>query len=122
MSKWGWFWLQNYLQKTYAEKQEQLKRLYQEEIEKLNILTVLQEEGNMIKAQARALRKVSNANVSQCDAEQDIRKLQLISDQQIRQIEVWSIFAKSVRGFNFCASSDFRKRNPNTSTEGETVQ
>lgn len=78
-------------QSVYNDKQELLKRLLQEEIEKLNILTVLQEEENILGSMLANHSKLTANKKTPCNFEQDLVKLQQISNQQQVQIEVSSI-------------------------------
>lgn len=79
-----------YYQKLYSDKQVVYNRLLHEGIEKLNILTVLQEEENFLseiiihqhKNQSRA------TSVKHLDLNRDVTKLREISRQQREQISV----------------------------------
>lgn len=60
----------------------------QEEIEKLNILTILQEEENILGSMLANQSKLTANKKAHCNFEQDLLKLQQISNQQNDQIEV----------------------------------
>lgn len=60
----------------------------QEEIEKLNILTILQEEENILGSMLSNQSKLNANKKTPCNFEQDLMKLQQISIQQKDQIEV----------------------------------
>lgn len=75
-------------QNVYNDKQEILKRLLQEEIEKLNILTILQEEENVLGSMLATQSKSTSNKKTPCNFEHDLMKLQQISNQQNDQIEV----------------------------------
>ena len=75
-----------------SEKQTTLKQATQEEIEKLNILTVLKEEDNFLKSllnyQKRAQLRTIATSQHKALFERDLSKLQNISIQQKQKIEV----------------------------------
>lgn len=60
----------------------------QEEIEKLNILTILQEEENILGSMLTNQSKLTANKKTPCNFEQDLMKLHQISNQQNDQIEV----------------------------------
>lgn len=79
------------LRAEFAKAQEELKCVVQQEIEKLNVLTVLQEEQNWLTALARnrmAKGEGGKATSSGIDIEGDVMKLSSIANQQLNEIAV----------------------------------
>lgn len=76
-----------------AEKEVELLRVKQERIEKLNVLTVLQEEQNMLQEALRHQSKVQSlwSTEGSADYGMDLWKLKEISKQQQEQLKVTSI-------------------------------
>ena len=81
----------NELKKTKVVKEETLNRVIQEATEKLNILTVLEEEKNflhkIVTMQSRK-KELKDAGLPYRDVENDLSKLHEISNHQKEQIEM----------------------------------
>lgn len=75
------------LRSTFAVAQERLKCVVEQEIEKLNVLTILQEEHNWLSMIA-ANRKGEQFNVDNSELEKDVAKLSAIAAQQQNEIAV----------------------------------
>lgn len=67
-------------------------KVKQERIEKMNVLTALQEEKNMIEEAIRYQNKVhmKSALEMEFDIDKDLTKLKLISQQQQEQLKVFT--------------------------------
>lgn len=65
-------------------------KVKQERIEKMNVLTALQEEKNMIEEAIHYQNKVHMKSISEMefDLDKDLTKLKLISQQQQEQLKV----------------------------------
>lgn len=97
LSVWSWTIL---LQKVLAAKEEELTKVIQEGTEKLNILTVLQEEKNYLNqvlVQQRKQEEKSKTKEHQ-DYKRDVLKLRAISKHQKEQIE---LLQKEIHGLSF---------------------
>lgn len=77
------------LREEFASAQESLKCVVEQEIEKLNVLTVLQEEKNWLCSLERnRSRNVSGKPVDNIAFEADVSKLSAIAARQKKEIEV----------------------------------
>lgn len=80
------------LRKEHAKQQEHLKCMVLREIERLNVLTVLQEENNLLQGMAIQQNSESPSKMDTAAWEQDIARLSAIAKQQKLEIQVgWSI-------------------------------
>lgn len=82
----------NQLKRTRTEKEETLNRVIQESTEKLNILTVLEEEKNflhrIVAQQSRKKDSKPSSVANQLEISRDLSKLKEISSHQKEQIEM----------------------------------
>lgn len=107
----------NELKKAKIVKEENLKRIIQEATEKLNILTVLEEEKNFLRRimtlQSRK-QELKQAGLPYREIENDLSKLQEISNHQKEQIEMLQreIRALTLKSKSFVnARQDFESLN-----------
>lgn len=76
------------LRKEYAKRQEKLKCLVLQEIEKLNVLTVLQEENNLLDGLSLQQNDQHEAEIDNTKWEEDLARLTAVSKQQKHEIQV----------------------------------
>lgn len=103
----------NELKKAKIEKEEKLNRVIQEATEKLNILTVLEEEKNFL-YRIISMQNRKKENRSQRELDNDLSKLKEISNHQKEQIEMLQreIRALSLKTKSFIdARQDFDQLN-----------
>lgn len=95
----------NELRNTFADAQESLKCVVEQEIEKLNVLTILQEEHNWLCTIA-ANRKGEQIDVDNSELEKDVAKLSAIAAQQQNEIAVsWSHDFSNYRFLNIISAA-----------------
>lgn len=110
------------------EKEIEMLRVKQERIDKMNILTALQEEKNMIEEAIRYQNKIHMKSITEMefDLDKDLSKLKSISHQQQEQLQVFSYHHKQYLCMQNCiilinVFVDIEERNSNTSFESKTI-
>jgi cilia- and flagella-associated protein 44 len=79
--------------REFAKQQDKLKNVLQRSTEKLNILTVLEEEKNILQTVVSNQQKMmEKPDVKRIDFSGDLKKLKEISSQQLEQIAVSIVF------------------------------
>lgn len=76
------------LRKEYAKRQDELKCVVMKEIEKLNVLTVLQEEKNVLDGYFMQYNGKEEVDIDNSKWEEDLVRLTAIAKQQKQEIVV----------------------------------